>query len=98
MMVLAVALSASRFLLLTYAMRSMTYETTKSWVLVVCVVFYSGIVRLERRLAITRNLHDTRQVTASVAVIRCGPYSDERIVKHVLVTLLDKLMGSCDEF
>lgn len=37
------------------------------------------------------------EISASVAVVRSGPYCDEPLVKHEFVALLDELMGSGDE-
>lgn len=38
-----------------------------------------------------------RHISAAVAVVWCGPYRDELLVEHVLVPLLDELVGARDE-
>lgn len=74
------------------------YQTSESRILLIRVVLLGRVVRLEGRLAVAVDLHDTGQIATSVAVIWRGPDRDERVVKHVLVPLLDELVGSSDQF
>ena len=48
----------------------------------------------ETTLAFAIKNHDAGDVTAAVAIIRGAPNSDKILVKVVLVTFHDKLMGS----
>jgi hypothetical protein len=53
---------------------------------------------LEFRLQILAQVHDGRDVSAAVAVVWRGPDGDDVFVLEVvLVSLVDKLVGACDE-
>lgn len=66
-------------------------------VAVICLVLRCRFVNLELCLATFVHLHDTGAVATSVAVVRCAPYCDQLLVKHVFVAFLDQLMCASDE-
>jgi hypothetical protein len=41
--------------------------------------------------------HDSGNISTSVTVVGCRPYSDNLLIKHVLVALLDELVGAANQ-
>ena len=64
--------------------------------LVILVLRRSTVYR-EMSRAVFAYGEDRCHITASVAVVGCGPDSDELLVEHVLVTLLDELVRAGDQ-
>lgn len=57
-----------------------------------------GVEDLEVLFEVRPNVQDGRHIAATVAVIGSAPHGDELLVELVLVSFLNELMSSADEF
>jgi hypothetical protein len=63
----------------------------------VALIFLGGSIYREATRSVLPNCENRGHVPTAVAVIWRGPYGGERLVKHILVAFLYKLMGAGDE-
>ena len=78
-------------------MEDATHRTSCPLLLRVALVFLSGSIYREATRSVLPNGENGSHVPTAVAVIWRGPYGGKRLVEHVFVAFLHKLMGACDE-